>query len=120
MTNILKIEPIFVYQDDKAINTYQNWALGLWFMAGRQIWGLTYYGDATHMCYELDSSRTIKEHIEHGREMYKETRNEDWIRWYFDVGRRVYVTYDALEAASKKLGIYEGPTNLEEGKENDA
>ena len=54
MTNILKIEPIFVYQDDKAINTYQNWALGLWFMAGRQIWGLTYYDDATHMCYELD------------------------------------------------------------------
>ena len=52
--------------------------------------------------------------------MYKETRNEDWIRWYFDVGRRVYVTYNALEPASKKLGIYEGPTNLEEGKENDA
>lgn len=116
MSTILDKAPITIYSIDEVVSDNKHWELGLWFLAGRKIWGLLYFNSPTHMCYDLDSNRSIREHSEDKRERFKDDPNPDWLRWYFDVGARLYVTLEDLEVASKTLGIWNGPTILDEEK----
>ncbi len=116
MSNILKSTPITIYSKDEIIKDNKSWELGLWFLAGRKIWGLLYFNSPTHMSYNLDSNKSIREHVEDKRHRFTEDPNPNWLRWYFDVGAELYVTLEDLEVASKTLGIWNGPTSLNEEK----
>lgn len=86
-----------------------GWGLGLWYYDSqpeRKIWGLTYDMLRSQMSYGLDYAKP-KEAILRRRENFKTDPDVDWHRWYFDVGRKLYVELSELEDCCKQLGIWD-------------
>ncbi len=100
----LKEVPIKVYN----VRYPEEWKLatGPWYPSSETIvWGLSYYGALTQMCYDIKSSPP-REAIEQRQSNNEKDPNPDWLLWYFDVGNRIYVILDDLEKACKELGIW--------------
>lgn len=98
--------PIQVYIKD-ILEPKLNWQLGVWdYTKDRKVWGLLYSDSPTVMSYDLERTPP-KDHIERRKKKFEEEPDRDWLRWYFDVGRKLYVTLDDLEEACKELGIWD-------------
>jgi hypothetical protein len=98
--------PIDLYHRDQLVKDYAPWYLGVWeYTEGHKIWGLVHGNSETHMCYRVEDNPLIR--IAESRERYTTDPNPDWLRWYFDVGARIYMTIDDLEKACKELGIWD-------------
>lgn len=107
----MKTVDIDVYIKDILQPKRDGWQLGLWVHDSKEdtqkIWGLGTDGWPTHMCYRWpqdNAKEIIDRHKQHDND-----GDLSWHRWYFDVGRRLYVKDDDLEEACKKLGIWEIP-----------
>ena len=108
----MKSVPIKVYIKDKLVSQGSDWELGLWeYTQDRFVWGLVYAGEPTQMAYNWpkDNAKAIGVR---NREHFKNDPDYNWRRWYFDVGRRLYVTDDDLEHACKLLDIWEIPEDV--------
>lgn len=100
-----KVE-ISLYHRDQLIHDYAPWYLGVWeYTENQKVWGLVHGNSETRMSYRIeDNPLTL---IAKKREKYKTDPDKDWLRWYFDVGARIYMTIDDLEKACKELGVWD-------------
>jgi hypothetical protein len=112
--------PIQVYIKGEAQNP-GYWNLGVWdYTTNRPAWGLCTDEFPTHMCYSLLESPP-KPVVENRMSLFKEEPEEDengysWNYWFFDVGRRLYVTLPDLKAACVELGIWDGTSEAVQSK----
>lgn len=110
----MRTVPIAVYIKDELVSKGSNYELGLWtetYQNGeRHIWGLVYEGYRTQMCYSLPYAKSLKA-IEERRQRYERDPNINWLCWFFDVGRKLYVTLTALEEGLGNLR-YEGSSEF--------
>lgn len=101
------VTPIQVYIKDIPEPPGSKWQLGLFdYTENQKAWGLVFEGMPTQMNYRWPQDNA-KEIILREREKYKNDPNENWLRWYFDAGLRLYVTHEDLEKACKLLGIWD-------------
>jgi hypothetical protein len=94
---IRQVDIVLHGKDDETITDYRA---GVWSAGDREIFGLTYGGSETHMCYGLDYFKPP--------EVLAERQHEGHERFYFDAGgngRPVYADRDELERAFKALGL---------------
>lgn len=105
---IHKSVPIIVYKNGEKLDE-RDWTLGLSdYSATQQQWGLLYRNGYTVMNYRWpeDGPREIisRNHKRHNEDPEK---NPDWLRWYFDVGNKIYVEFEDLIPACESLGIWD-------------
>lgn len=114
--------PIQIFIKDK-LEPNDAWHFGVWGRSakrlqthGEEIWGLAIPGNGTawptQMCYGFDYAnpwlgiKRRREYYIKEKEMYTLGRRK-WLRWYFDVGRKLYCTLDELERCLRALNIEE-------------
>jgi len=117
--------PIQVYKNDVP-EREGFWHFGVWGRSderlithGEEIWGLAIDNWPTQMCYGFEYANPwigIKRRRQLAIDCTKEgfqykASPEEYLRWYFDAGRRIYCTLDELERCLRALNIeenYEG------------
>lgn len=82
--------PVPVWQNGKL--TEDRWGLAV--DIGRDVWGLAWDGQLTHMCYSFEGAPPA--------EAVERVREGGW--WSFDVGRDLRVSVGDLERAFRELG----------------
>lgn len=97
--------PIQLYSRDIPVSLLEDYQLATWMYGTERVWGLTHLGYHTHMCYRIVDSP--KKASERRRLCHEKVPDEDWLRWYFDVGARFYCTLHELERCCKEIGIWD-------------
>ena len=101
-----KFTSINVYIKDVLEPTTAGWELGIWsYGLDRPVWGLAIDGFGTHMCYDYEQNKP-QAACAHRILIFKTLGDKEWLRWYFDVGRKLYVTVNDLRAGCEALGIW--------------
>ncbi len=119
--------PIQMFIEDKPEPFGDVWHFGVWGRSvkrlrthGEELWGLAIPSSGTgvfptHMCYSFEYANPwmgIKRRRQSAEDCLKEGFQaggtpEEWSRWYFDVGRKLYCTLDELERCLRELNIEE-------------
>lgn len=101
--NSITFVPIKVYIKDN-LEPKNKWQLGVWdYNEHAKTWGLLHYESPTQMSYMMSPNPFHL--IVERRIKYTRDSNMEWTRWYFDVGRKLYVVQDDLEVALWDIGI---------------
>ncbi len=108
--------PIQLYKNGKAEPFKPGyWEFGIWEVEPKRLlWGLISDGFPTHMCYGFDYANPWLG-IKLRREQFEFEKNSEefapgnelWLRYYFDVGAKLYATVDELERCLRELNVEE-------------
>ncbi len=105
--------PIDVYRDKIKQDQSLEWGFGIWdyppLNKGEQLrksWGLTLFNEPTQMCYLYENPYVFRNLISERERRYNLSGDDEWFKWYFHVGNKIWCYTDDIVSAAYKLGIW--------------